>query len=87
MLESAVITITKAFDVLYTTSSAIFFPFFKQIIACKILPPSNGYIGTRFKIASNTFVFTIILLAFICIKLNNIEISILMNGPALAMMI
>ena len=65
MLESAVITITKAFDVLYTTSSAIFFPFFKQIIACKILPPSNGYIGTRFKIASNTFVFTIILLAFI----------------------
>ena len=38
------------------------------VILFNILNPSNGYIGTRFKIASNTFVFTIILLAFICIN-------------------
>ena len=64
-------------------------PFFICIISCKTLPPSNGYIGNKLKIASNKFVYIIIAVFVLYSDINKQIIAIIkfIVGPANAIII
>ena len=84
-----VVIIVVIIDIMFMVCSPFCFPWKIVIIPFNILPPSSGYIGTKFIIANSKFAYIkfIFAIMFIFVVADIIISNIFVAGPAIAIRI